>query len=99
MQAKHIALIWKLRMLLLHPVRTFRLFRHAETPLLAKVLLLAAVVYVLMPLDFIPDLALFFGQIDDIAFTFLVVSYALSLIPDSVYERAGFDPAQVKKGA
>ncbi len=93
------ALIWKLRMLLLHPVRTFRLFQHAETPFLAKALLLAAVVYVLMPLDFIPDLALFFGQIDDIAVIVLVISYALSLIPSRVYESVGLNPHDVGVGA
>ena len=99
MQAKHLALIWKLRMLLVHPVRTFRLFRHAETPTLARALLVGAVVYVFLPFDVLPDLAPLVGQIDDIAFTFLVVSYALSLIPLRVYESVGLKPHEVSSDA
>lgn len=99
MQMKHIALLWKLRTLLHHPVRTMRLFLNAETPMLAKALLLAAVAYVLMPLDFLPDFVPLVGQIDDITLTLLLVSYGLSLIPDSVYEKAGLDHVQVKNSA
>ena len=99
MQAKHVALIWKLRMLLLHPVRTFRLFRHPETPLRAKVLLLAVVAYVFLPFDLLPDLAPLIGQVDDIAVTILVISYALSRIPESVYESVGLNPREMNVDA
>lgn len=99
MQIKHIALFWKLRTLVRHPIRTFRLFFNTETPLVARGLLVAAVAYVFVPLDFLPDIVPLFGQIDDVTFTLLLVSYALSLIPDSAYQSAGLDPAQVRVDA
>ncbi len=93
---KHIALLWKLRTLLRHPIRTFRLFQSVETPLIAKGLLVVAVLYVILPLDILPDLVPLVGQIDDVTLTFLLVSYALSRIPDSAYQNAGLDPTRMK---
>ncbi len=83
-------------MFIRHPLRTLRLMLSAETPMLAKVLLLAVIGYVIFPFDILPDLVPLVGQIDDVTFTLLVVSYALARIPDSAYEKAGLDPAQVK---
>ena len=43
-----------------------RLLRDARVPTAEKALFLAAVVYVISPLDFIPDVFPFIGQVDDI---------------------------------
>jgi len=43
-----------------------RLLRDSRVPLAEKALFAAAVVYVIMPLDFIPDVFPFIGQVDDI---------------------------------
>lgn len=51
-----------------------RLIKDGRVPLAEKTLFAAAIVYVIMPLDFIPDVIPFVGQIDDIylvALTFL----------------------------
>ena len=44
----------------------FRLLKDARVPLAEKALFVAAIVYFISPLDFIPDVLPFVGQIDDI---------------------------------
>jgi uncharacterized membrane protein YkvA (DUF1232 family) len=51
-----------------------RLIKDSRVPLAEKALFAGAIVYVIMPLDFIPDVIPFVGQIDDVylvALTFL----------------------------
>ena len=51
-----------------------RLIKDSRVPVAEKALFAAAIVYVIMPLDFIPDVIPFVGQIDDVylvALTFL----------------------------
>ena len=51
-----------------------RLIKDSRVPVAEKALFAAAIVYVIMPLDFIPDIIPFVGQIDDaylVALTFL----------------------------
>ncbi len=54
-----------------------RLIKDSRVPLTEKALFAAAIVYVIMPLDFIPDFIPFVGQIDDI---YLVALTLLRLI-------------------
>lgn len=44
----------------------WKLFRHARTPRVAKVLLLAVALYVVSPIDLVPAWILVLGQLDDI---------------------------------
>lgn len=54
-----------------------RLIKDSRVPLAEKALFAAAIVYVIMPLDFIPDIFPFIGQVDDI---YLVALTLLRLI-------------------
>lgn len=54
-----------------------RLLKDARVPTTEKILLAGAIFYVIMPLDFIPDVIPFVGQIDD---TYLVALALLRLI-------------------
>lgn len=54
-----------------------KLLKDGRVPTTEKVLLAGAIFYVLMPLDFIPDIIPFVGQIDDV---YLVVLTLLRLI-------------------
>lgn len=54
-----------------------RLIKDSRVPMAEKALFAAAIVYVIMPLDFIPDVFPFIGQIDDI---YLVALTLLRLI-------------------
>ncbi|MFZ2887190.1 MAG: DUF1232 domain-containing protein [Minisyncoccia bacterium] len=93
---QHLTILWKLRTLVRHPVRTFRLFYDRGTPFVAKLLPIFAILYVAFPLDFLPDIFPILGWFDDASILVILISYALSKIPDDVYERAGLDPARVK---
>lgn len=54
-----------------------RLIKDSRVPIAEKALFAAAIVYVIMPLDFIPDVIPFVGQIDDV---YLVALTLLRLI-------------------
>lgn len=56
----------------------YRLFKDSRAPLAEKALLAGTIIYVVSPLDFIPDLIPFIGQIDDLYLVALVVLRLLS---------------------
>jgi len=59
----------------------YRLARDPRVSRLDKALVVAAIGYVLMPMDLIPDLIPFFGQVDDI--------YLMALVLDRLLNHAG----------
>lgn len=93
---QQLTLLWKLRTLVRHPVRSFKLFLDRETPLQSKLLPVFALIYTISPLDFLPDVFPILGQFDDVTILVLFIAYALSRIPNSVYERQGLDPKRSK---
>lgn len=54
-----------------------RLLREPRVPLLTKVVLALAMLYVVSPVDFLPDIFPLLGQLDDLA----IVLMALELFP------------------
>jgi uncharacterized membrane protein YkvA (DUF1232 family) len=62
----------------------FRLFKDPRAPLAEKALLAGTIIYVVSPLDFIPDLIPFIGQTDDLYLVALVVLRLLSRTNDQV---------------
>jgi uncharacterized membrane protein YkvA (DUF1232 family) len=66
-------------------VKLYRLvLKDKRTPLLAKILLGAALLYLLLPFDIIPDFIPFFGQLDDLIVVPLLVYLALKIIPKEI---------------
>ena len=61
-----------------------RLLRDSRVPLAEKALFAAAVVYVIMPLDFIPDVFPFIGQVDDIYLVALTLLRLLNRTDETV---------------
>ena len=62
----------------------WRLMREPRVPLFAKVVPVLAVLYVLSPLDFIPDVVPVLGQLDDLGILILSMKLFLRLCPTSV---------------
>jgi uncharacterized membrane protein YkvA (DUF1232 family) len=62
----------------------YRLFKDSRVPLAEKALLIGVIAYVISPLDLIPDLVPFVGQVDDLYLVALVVLRMLSRTSDDV---------------
>jgi len=62
------------------------LARDARTPLGLKALLVAALAYVVMPIDFIPDVVPILGAADDLTVLLLVLDLFISNAPAAVRE-------------
>ena len=61
-----------------------RLLKDNRVPLAEKALFAAAVIYVIMPLDFIPDVFPFIGQVDDIYLVALTLLRLLNRTDETV---------------
>ncbi len=64
----------------------WRLLSDPRVPVLPKLVIPAAILYVLSPIDLIPDLILGLGQIDDVAIIFLSIRLFIDLCPPSLVE-------------
>lgn len=60
------------------------LLAHPKTPKISRWLLVAAIAYVLSPIDLIPDGIPILGQLDDLLIVPVLIWAALALIPASV---------------
>ncbi len=60
------------------------LSKHPNTPLSSKILLGAALAYLVMPFDLIPDFIPLLGQLDDVVIIPLLIYMALKLTPEDV---------------
>ena len=61
-----------------------RLLKDARVPMAEKALFAAAIVYVIMPLDFLPDVFPFIGQVDDIYLVALTLLRLINRTDESV---------------
>lgn len=64
----------------------WRLLRDSRVPVWMKAIPVLSVLYVLMPIDLIPDILLGFGQLDDLALLIGGVRLFTSLAPHDVVE-------------
>jgi len=62
----------------------WRAFRHKATPLHLKLAMLLVPLYLVSPIDIIPDLFLGFGIIDDLVIVPLLVNWIFKLLPSEV---------------
>jgi uncharacterized membrane protein YkvA (DUF1232 family) len=60
--------------------------RHPQTPTTAKLAALLAVLYVVSPIDLIPDFIPVLGWLDDVGMVTLLLSIAYKLLPKEHYE-------------
>lgn len=84
-------------MLFTQPRAILRALRDKRTPFIARILPIFALIYVFFPLDFIPDIIPFLGQIDDITLAFSIIMYALSLVPEEVLRSEGISLVRAQK--
>jgi uncharacterized membrane protein YkvA (DUF1232 family) len=88
-----LSLLWRprlLKTLLTHARLAFRLVREPRVPLLVKAMPFLAIVYVISPLDFIPDVLPVLGEIDDLVIVLTALQVFLRLCPaDAVQFHSG----------
>ena len=65
----------------------WRAFRAAETPMHLKVLMLLVPLYLLSPIDLIPDFIPLAGWLDDIVIVPMLVSWIVSMLPKTARVR------------
>ena len=70
-----------MRTLLTHLRLAIRLIRDPSVPLLMKVLPILAVLYVIFPIDFVPDVLPVVGQLDDLGIMLLGVETFVRICP------------------
>ncbi len=63
----------------------WRTFRHSGTPTHVKAMLLLAVLYLISPIDFIPDAIPVLGWLDDIGVVAALLTVAQKLLPPEVW--------------
>jgi uncharacterized membrane protein YkvA (DUF1232 family) len=73
----------------------WRLMREPRVPLFAKAVPVLALLYVLSPVDFIPDVLPILGQMDDLGILILSVKAFLRLCPGAI---AAFHTAAITSG-
>jgi uncharacterized membrane protein YkvA (DUF1232 family) len=64
----------------------YRLLKDSRVPLAEKALLVGTIVYVVSPLDFIPDVIPFIGEVDDLYLVALSLLRLLSRTSDNVLQ-------------
>lgn len=57
----------------------------ARTPLATKIFPWAALLYLLVPIDVVPDVVPLLGQIDDIGIILLLVTIAMKVVPKGLW--------------
>ncbi len=65
---------------------TWRLIRDPRVPVLAKMIPLAGLVYIISPIDFVPDIIVGLGQLDDLGIFLLGLRLFESAAPEYVVE-------------
>lgn len=64
----------------------WRLLFDARVPIFPKLIIPAAIVYIVSPVDLIPDVILGLGQLDDVGVAFLAIRLFIEMCPLAIVE-------------
>jgi uncharacterized membrane protein YkvA (DUF1232 family) len=62
------------------------LSKDGRTPLATKVFPWAALLYLLVPIDVVPDFVPLLGQLDDVGIILLLISIAMKAVPKGLWQ-------------
>ena len=86
-------MVW--RLLLASGIRgafrlVFALMRDRRVPLAAKLILPAAILYIVLPVDFLPDIIPVLGQLDDLLLLLIAIGVFFASVPRRIlFEHMG----------
>ena len=63
---------------------SFRLFFDRRVPILNKLIPILATIYLISPLDFLPDVVPFIGVLDDFTILIFLLNFFIQITPDVV---------------
>ncbi|GGI90819.1 DUF1232 domain-containing protein [Legionella impletisoli] len=66
----------------------YEIGKNPDTPLLAKIIVIAALAYALSPIDIIPDFIPILGYLDDLIILPILIFIAYKLIPKNIWNKA-----------
>lgn len=75
----------------------FRAMKDKNTPKLAKILGLGAILYAVMPADFVNDMIPFLGILDDAIVLPFLIYVTSKMIPDSIMQKEKFEYIEENK--
>jgi len=64
----------------------FKLFRDPRTPIISKIIMIGTLIYLISPIDIIPDFIPFMGLVDELIVIPLLFYFALKFIPKDVID-------------
>lgn len=64
----------------------WRLMQDPRVPVFPKLIVPAAIIYVLSPIDLLPDLILGLGQVDDVAIFLFSIKFFIEMCPPDIVE-------------
>lgn len=64
----------------------WRLLRDSRVPIFPKLIILAAAIYVISPVDLIPDVILGLGQLDDLGVALFAIAVFIELCPRAIVD-------------
>ena len=64
----------------------WRLLKDSRVPLFPKLFIPAAIIYIVSPIDLVPDFILGLGQLDDIAIFFLSIALFIEFCPRAIVD-------------
>jgi len=67
-------------------IALWKLFKHPQTPLGAKIVAIAVIAYAVSPIDLIPDFIPLLGQLDELILLPLGVALVVKLTPPPLWE-------------
>ncbi|MDR1215372.1 MAG: DUF1232 domain-containing protein [Treponema sp.] len=71
-------------------------YKRKDVPVIAKIIVVIAVVYALSPLDLIPDFIPVLGYLDDLIILPLLIYLSIKLIPKNIFDECKEKAKEIK---
>jgi uncharacterized membrane protein YkvA (DUF1232 family) len=74
----------------------FIAYKRKDVPIIAKILVITAIIYALSPFDLIPDFIPVLGYLDDLILLPSLIYLSIKLIPKNIFEECREEAKEIK---